>query len=373
MATFRASMEKNGCEFREVIDEYYSIDEYSALVMFESEKQVKKFLLVTIIGFVLAALATIGAPQPFASPAPLAQRECDCSNLKALQIELSNAVGLQQAFQGKIADLRKLDQAPASAEFSRFAAATATRFKRPPGDTGPEAVEYTPYGNGVDSGILKTEKETPERREQLCGLSRNAQQEIDDMKRGASCDGIVKAVEVHEGVHWASCRRLGYVAFRDMHGADRAQEEVEAYGEQIKVLRSEIARVLKKNCVSYKASGESHDEVYSGVICDLAKEFTVNGTGLANFAFKFVPSSDAKKGTVRYTSSYSPGGAAATESGSGSYDVIGMETDKPRIVLTIDKATATVTAMGHSMRVQPAMAGSLAIKLTPAESECNKQ
>jgi hypothetical protein len=28
MATFRALMEKNGCEFRDRIDEYYSIDEY---------------------------------------------------------------------------------------------------------------------------------------------------------------------------------------------------------------------------------------------------------------------------------------------------------------------------------------------------------
>jgi hypothetical protein len=33
----------------------------------------KKSLLVTIMGFVLAALAAIGAPQPMASPAALAQ------------------------------------------------------------------------------------------------------------------------------------------------------------------------------------------------------------------------------------------------------------------------------------------------------------
>jgi hypothetical protein len=51
----------------------------------------KKFLLVTIIGFVLAALAAIDAPQPLASPVALAQAECDCSNLKVLQIELRNA------------------------------------------------------------------------------------------------------------------------------------------------------------------------------------------------------------------------------------------------------------------------------------------
>ncbi|HXT62884.1 MAG TPA: hypothetical protein VN696_07605 [Pyrinomonadaceae bacterium] len=119
----------------------------------------QKFLWI-IIGFVLAALAAIGSPQPLAAPATIAKGECDCSNLGALQIELRNAVGLQQAFQAKIADLRKLDHAPASDEFSRFAAATAKGFKRPPGDTGPEAVEYTPYGDSVDTGILETEKKT---------------------------------------------------------------------------------------------------------------------------------------------------------------------------------------------------------------------
>jgi hypothetical protein len=50
------------------------------------EKHMKRFTLVTIIGFVLTALAAIGGPQPQASPAEPA--ECDCSNLETLQIEL---------------------------------------------------------------------------------------------------------------------------------------------------------------------------------------------------------------------------------------------------------------------------------------------
>jgi hypothetical protein len=120
----------------------------------------------------------------------------------------------------------------------------------------------------------------------------------------------------------------------------------------------------------YTASGESHDETYSGVICDLAKEFTVNGSGLANFAFKFVPSSNTANGTVSYSSSYAPGGAPAIESGSGSYTVKGIDTDNPRIVLTIDKATASV--MGHA--VQPSKAGTVVINLTPSgPDECNKK
>lgn len=120
----------------------------------------------------------------------------------------------------------------------------------------------------------------------------------------------------------------------------------------------------------YTASGESHDESYSGVICDLAKEFIVNGSGLANFVFKFVPSSNPANGTVSYSSSYAPGGAPAIESGSGSYTVKGIDTDNPGIVLTIDKATASV--MGHS--VQPSKAGTVVINLSPAgPDECNKK
>jgi len=325
----------------------------------------KKFLLVTIIGFVLAALAAIGAPQPLASPAAIAHGECDCRNLEALQIELRNAVGLQQAFQGKIADLRKLGQGPASDEFSRFAAAKAKGFKRPPGDTGPEAVEYTPYGNSVDTGILeteqktmKTEKEKEERREQLCGLSRNAKQEIDDMKRGASCDGIAKAVEAHEGVHWASCRRLGYVAFRDMHGADRAQEEVEAYGEQIKVLRD----ILNRLRCGYRATGQTADLVYSGVICSLEKPFTVYGTNAAiKYVFEFVPSS-ATSGTVTHSGM----GSMVTAAGGGPYTIEGADTDKPRIALG-------QSGVGRSPVGSRNYSGTIYIDLVPLDKDECKQ
>jgi hypothetical protein len=119
----------------------------------------------------------------------------------------------------------------------------------------------------------------------------------------------------------------------------------------------------------YKAIGTSHDEVYSGVICDLEKPFTVNGSGLAKFTFKFVPSSPTE-GEVSYSSSYSPGGAPAIESGSGSYTVKVIDTDKPRIVLTIDKATASV--MGIS--VPPSKAGKVLINLTPAgPDECSRK
>jgi hypothetical protein len=122
----------------------------------------------------------------------------------------------------------------------------------------------------------------------------------------------------------------------------------------------------------YTASGESHDAVYSGVICDLEKPFTVNGKGLANFVFNFVPSSPTE-GVVSYSSSYTPGGAETIESGSGSYTVRAIGTPEARIALIIDKATAITTVAGHSVPVQPSQAGPLAIRLTPADSECNKK
>jgi hypothetical protein len=335
----------------------YEHSQIVLLVEFRSGKQMKKFLLVAIIGFVLAIVAGNGAPKPWASLAAIAHGECDCSKLEALQIELRNAVGLQQAFQGKIADLRKLDQGPASDEFSRFAAATAKGFKRPPGDTGPEAVEYTPYGNTVDTGILeaenkttKTAKEKEERREQLCGLSRNAKQEIDDMKRGASCEGIAKAVEAHEGVHWASCRRLGFVAFRDMHGADRAQEEVEAYGAQIKVLRDIIEHL---NC-GYRASGKFGDTVVSGVVCDLTKPFTINTNNPFIPSFDFVPSSPTS-GTWKF--SYTNGVAGA---GGGGYIIEGTDTLKTGIMLH-GSGTATAPIAATS-------SGTVRINLSKLES-----
>jgi hypothetical protein len=213
----------------------------------------KKHRTVTIAAAVMGALITVvvlaaNGPSPAMATRPVnatGTKPCDCGNLEALQIELRNAVRLQQAFRSKIADLRAMDQERVQGEFDRFAKSLPSRFNRPKGDTGPDVVEYTPYGNTVHTGILEQETETKERHEQLCEPSREAKQELEDMRTGAVCAGIVKAVVAHEEVHWSSCRRLGYVPFRGMHPADRAQEEVDAYGAQIKVLREEIARVLE--------------------------------------------------------------------------------------------------------------------------------
>ena len=310
------------------------------------------------LALLVGIFATGGASQPPASlTGATSTAECNCGNLKALQIELRNALALQRAFQGKIEELRKLDQVKAYSEFQKFAKTAASGVYRPAGDTGPKEVDYTPYGDTVDTGIIENEKETPARREELCGLSRMAKQDLYDMEAGARCAGIAQAVKAHEAVHWASCRRSGYKSFRDMHGADRAQEEVEAYGAQIKVLREIIAGL---RC-GYRATGQDGPVVYSGVICSLAEPFTVTGTHpMFTFPFKFVPSSPTA-GMMTYGTS----GSGIAAAGGGSYVIEGADTDTPRIVVNT-RSTASSRAATTSG------GGTATIKLVPLENsgEC---
>jgi hypothetical protein len=203
----------------------------------------KKFLLVIIIGLVLAALAAIGAPQPLASSAAAASAECDCSKLKDLQLELRNAMKLQQAFTRQIAELRAMNRESAAMAFANFAKSAATTVTRPATDKGPSAIDYISRGDGIspdDNGKVTGEG--------LCLKSDNAKLALTDLDSGASCAGIAKAVHAHEDYHQNECTRLTYMVYREKHPADRAAEEAAAYGVQIALLRAEIARVLEKNC-----------------------------------------------------------------------------------------------------------------------------
>lgn len=104
----------------------------------------------------------------------------------------------------------------------------------------------------------------------------------------------------------------------------------------------------------YKVSGTSHDTVYSGVVCDLEKPFTVNATGLASFAVKFVPLGPTS-GTASYSSNY---GGMVAETGKGTYTVGGVETEKPTIIWTLG-GTATVAGRSTSA------SGTVNLDLTP--------
>jgi hypothetical protein len=73
----------------------------------------KKFLWISIVGSAISGIILLsGVPaanharQP-AGPPVDGQTACTCSHLKELQIELRNALRLQQAFRDKIPELRR--------------------------------------------------------------------------------------------------------------------------------------------------------------------------------------------------------------------------------------------------------------------------
>jgi len=111
----------------------------------------------------------------------------------------------------------------------------------------------------------------------------------------------------------------------------------------------------------YRATGSDGPVVYSGVICSLEKPFTVTGTHpIFIFPFKFEPSS-ATAGTA----SYKTGSSGISASGSGSYTIVGLDTDTPRILL-----------QSHSTATNPVITtsggGTATINLAPLKTdECN--
>ena len=115
----------------------------------------------------------------------------------------------------------------------------------------------------------------------------------------------------------------------------------------------------------YKATGSSHDVVYSGDVCDVEKPFTVRGTGLANFDLKFVPSS-ATSGTVSYTAVYNVPGLAIKESSDGTYKLVGDGADGFDILVDI-------AGTAHTSRGDFSGDGGVKIHLTPGAGDCTKK
>lgn len=318
----------------------------------------KRFLWIlpiaasVITGLLLlsSVLAANDAPQPLASRPASAQSECNCSHLKTLQIELRNAIRLQQAFRNKIAELRTMNGDSAQGALKVFAEGEARRGLEPiPDYKGPSEFDYSPWGQNQRTFNFPTE--------QLCGLSDSAKEKLDQAVAASACDGIGKALRAHEDVHGNMCRSVGYKAYLGMHGADRAREEVEAYEAQIAVLREIIARL---SC-GYRATGQTADLVYSGVICSLEKPFTVYGS-IINYKFEFVPLS-ATSGIV----TISAAGMMVTAEGGGKYTIEGADIGKPRIALA-------GTVVGQSQAGSVTGSGTVYIDLAPLDTgECDKQ
>jgi hypothetical protein len=209
----------------------------------------RKYFGIVVIALALFAFAP-NATQPASSNSTEPdQKECDCSNLKALQIELRNAIKLQQAFRNKIPDLRKMEMEgrQSSAELKRWAESDARRgLEEVPGHSGPAQVDYKPWGDHLN--YQDDERVTAKfTNEELCRRSDESTAALAEAKKKSACAGIAQAIQVHEDWHLNFCRRIGYRPYwLGMNGADRAQEEVEAYGAQIAVLRAEIAKVIEK-------------------------------------------------------------------------------------------------------------------------------
>jgi hypothetical protein len=144
-----------------------------------------------------------------------------------------------------------------------------------------------------------------------------------------------------------------YVAQGDEQRAkERAQQAYEA----------EVKEAREKYCKkSYRVTGGSGGMSWSGTICDLAKPFTINGQSQLSFIFNFTPS-DPTSGTVAVGGG---GHGVSLGQGSGTYMVTGVDTDTPR--LTLSMATFT----GTHPRGSAQGSGTRFIDLAPLEgNEC---
>ena len=253
-----------------------------------------------------------------------AQGQCDCSHLKALQAELRNAIRLQQAFQNKMAELRAMGREASQAALAQFAKGEARQGLEPvPGYKGPSEFDYDSYGRS-----LWDRESTKHSNEELCAMSPYAMTQLIATTAAAACPGIGYAIRAHEEVHVNFCRRVGFKPYEDMHGADRAQEEAEAYGAQIKVLQDTIAKL---HC-GYRATAQMADTKFSAVVCSLEKPFTIEGNNpVMTYPIKFIPSS-VKSGTWNFNAIAH--GVPVRAFGSGNYTVEGADTATPRLVLT---------------------------------------
>jgi hypothetical protein len=308
---------------------------------------IKSINLCLVLGLVALPMASAFVVLPSTA---VAKAECGCSNLKTLQAEVRNAIRLQAAFRNKINELRAMAKGASTIALKQFAEGDARRGLEPiPGNKGPSEVDYIPWGRDLyDAAGTKYGAE------KLCNMSPSSIAVLELAIASAECPGIGEALRAHEKVHNNFCQRIGFFPYEEMHAADRAQEEAEAYGAQIKVLQDIIAKL---RC-GYRASGHSGELDFSGVICDLEKPFTVSGS-VINYQFQFTPSSPTA-GTVKITAA----GMSVTELGGGTYTIEGADTENPKIAVT-------GSVVGRTQGFSRSTGGTFYIDLTPLKTnEC---
>jgi hypothetical protein len=311
----------------------------------------------------LPALAFLGALLGVAGGKAEAAA-CTCEGLKSVQNELKLALILRDKHAAKAGQLREKYGAPpkdfeinaARRDYEAFEApprnneAPAPGSARdglpPPTPGAPQEIKFVPRGaklrenasnNSDKEGIpnatkrgdyydvpdLKLRREI-EDRYRKAGKDLCAPEDEAAMKQataqGSVCDGITKALQVHEAAHRNTCQRLGFYAFNERHAYEQAEDEVRAYQAQIDVLAGEIRRILAQKktkvtsgsadatpeslvgievrCVlAFNVVGSVDDLKFSDRVCDSAESFTVKTSPNANF--KFSPSGE-KTGTYAY-------------------------------------------------------------------------
>ena len=232
--------------------------------------------LVLMLG-VLGSNAWLPAAESTAAPQGT---DCDCSHLEVLTIELKNALLLQKNFRSKIPELRAMNGESATMDLQKYAATEVRNgLEDVPGYKGAGQVDYEPHGSELSDPAHPKAGET---NETLCRMSNSAQANFDAAKKATACNGIAKALQAHEDVHRNSCLRRGFMQFFLMHGADRAQEEVDAYEAQIQVLRAEIERILQNATIKFDMKTRTEyasNPVFSAVIINSASEVKVARAG----------------------------------------------------------------------------------------------
>ena len=127
----------------------------------------------------------------------------------------------------------------------------------------------------------------------------------------------------------------------------------------------EVNKAIKLYCRRYKATGQTADVVYSGIICSLEKPFTIIGTYPSMIIpFKFVPSSETA-GTASYSSTQ----GVITVAGSGTYTIERSDTDSPKIVWRV-----VMTMSGPGITRTDSGVADININLIPLDTDdCNGQ
>ncbi|AOO82075.1 hypothetical protein [Bosea vaviloviae] len=304
---------------------------------------------------------------------------CTCEGLKSLQNELKLALILRDKHAAKAHDLREKYGAPpkdfavnaARRDYEAFEAPPRKGEKPAPGSArdglppptpgAPQEIKFVPRGaqlrdnaanNREKEGIPEatkwvndyTQPDLPLRREieekhrkagkDLCAPENEAAMK-QATTQGSVCDGIAKALQVHEAAHRDTCQRLGFYAFNERHAYEQAEDEVKAYRAQVDVLAGEIRRVLKQKktkitsgspgptpesllgievrcALAFSVAGQVDDLKFSDKVCDSAEAFTVKTSPNANF--QFTPNGE-KTGTYAYNGRV----VGAQFYGSGSY------------------------------------------------------